>query len=182
MRATCPSFSGDRHIHPRTRRPRSRSRIFSALTFRPSAPRLRRRTAAVSSVLRPATRRRSMRVSVPLSRAVSSCASQPSTFSSRPNARSPTARVPASQWRTARGVTPTASANCSTLMSANSRCRSRAWGVRDCAMPPAKRSEQFTATIYAPRGAAGPTGPTDASQERLSDSQRGLATNSGAIG
>ncbi len=148
MCATLPRVSGDPHIQPRTRLPRSRSRIFSALICRPCAPRLRRRAEAASSVLKPASRRKSARLSVPGSRPVSSCAPHRRTSSNRPKARSPTVRVPASQWRTARGVTPTASASCSTLMSLNSRWRCRAWGRRDCAIPEAKRSEQFTATVH----------------------------------
>lgn len=148
MCATLPRVSGDPHIQPRTRLPRSRSRIFSALICRPCAPRLRRRAEAASSVLKPASRRKSARLSVPGSRPVRSCAPHRRTSSNRPKARSPTVRVPASQWRTARGVTPTASASCSTLMSLNSRWRCRAWGRRDCAIPEAKRSEQFTATIH----------------------------------
>ncbi|ALO97217.1 hypothetical protein SHL15_6179 [Streptomyces hygroscopicus subsp. limoneus] len=99
-------------------------------------------------MLKPASRRKSARLSVPGSRPVRSCAPHRRTSSNRPKARSPTVRVPASQWRTARGVTPTASASCSTLMSLNSRWRCRAWGRRDCAIPEAKRSEQFTATVH----------------------------------
>jgi hypothetical protein len=148
MCATLPRVSGDLHIQPRTRLPRSRSRIFSALICRPCAPRLRRRAEAASSVLKPASRRKSARLSVPGSRPVRSCAPHRRTSSNRPKGRSPTVRVPASQWRTARGVTPTASASCSTLMSRNRRWRCRAWGRRDCAIPEAKRSEQFTATVH----------------------------------